>query len=51
MNNTLKDLAKQRILILDGAMGTMIGKLMGKTGNSEELNLTRPDVIEEIHRR
>ena len=51
MNNTLKDLAKQRILILDGAMGTMIGKLMGKTGNSDELNLTRPDVIEEIHRR
>lgn len=51
MNTTLKDLAKQRILILDGAMGTMIGKLMGKTGNSDELNLTRPDVIEEIHRR
>ena len=51
MNTTLKDLAKHRILILDGAMGTMIGKLMGKTGNSDELNLTRPDVIEEIHRR
>jgi len=51
MNTTLKDLTKQRILILDGAMGTMIGKLMGKTGNSDELNLTRPDVIEEIHRR
>ena len=51
MNTTLKDLAKQRILILDGAMGTMIGKLMGKTGNSDELNLMRPDVIEEIHRR
>ena len=51
MNTTLKDLAKQRILILDGAMGTMIGKLMGKTRNSDELNLTRPDVIEEIHRR
>ena len=51
MNTTLKDLAKQRILILDGAMGTMIGKLMGKTGNSDELNLKRPDVIEEIHRR
>ena len=51
MNTTLKDLAKHRILILDGAMGTMIGKLMGKTGNSDELNLMRPDVIEEIHRR
>ena len=51
MNTTLEDLAKQRILILDGAMGTMIGTLMGKTGNSDELNLTRPDVITEIHRR
>ena len=51
MNTTLEDLAKERILILDGAMGTMIGTLMGKTGNSDELNLTRPDVITEIHRR
>ena len=32
-------------------MGTMIGKMMGKTGNSDELNLSRPDVIEDIHRR
>ena len=51
MNTKLEDLVKQRILILDGAMGTMIGTLMGKTGNSDELNLTRPDVITEIHRR
>lgn len=48
---TLQDLAKERILILDGAMGTMIGQLMGKTGNSDELNLTHPDVIADIHRR
>ena len=26
----LEDLAKQRILILDGAMGTMIGEKVGK---------------------
>ncbi len=48
---TIEDLAKERILILDGAMGTMIGKIMGKTGNSDELNLTHPDVIADIHRR
>ena len=46
-----RQLIRQRILILDGAMGTMIGKMMGKTGNSDELNLSRPDVIEDIHRR
>jgi len=59
--------ARHRILILDGAMGTMIqsygleetdfrgdrfldhpGSLKG---NNDLLSLTRPDVIEEIHRR
>lgn len=49
--NTLNDLAKQRILILDGAMGTMIGKVLGKTGNSDELNLSCPDIITDIHRK
>ena len=47
----LEDLAKQHILILDGAMGTMIGEKMGKVGNSDELNLTHPDVIAGIHRQ
>jgi len=51
MNKTLEDLAKERILILDGAMGTMIGELTGKTGNSDELNLTNPELIKDIHRR
>ena len=51
MSTTLEDLAKERILILDGAMGTMIGELTGKTGNSDELNLTNPELIEDIHRR
>ena len=51
MITTLEDLAKQRILILDGAMGTMIGEKMGKVGNSDELNLTHPDVIAGIHRQ
>ncbi len=61
----LKNLAKQRIIFLDGAMGTMIQqyKLSEKDyrgtqfadhptdlfGNNDILSLTRPDVIKEIH--
>ena len=41
----------ERILVLDGAMGTMVGAVMGKVGNTDELNLSRPEVIEDIHRR
>ena len=63
----LQDSIKERILLLDGAMGTMIqtynlreedfrgkrfmdipGQLMG---NNDLLVLTRPDVIQDIHRR
>ncbi len=47
----MEQVIKQRILILDGAMGTMIGQVLGKTGNSDELNLSRPDVIADIHRQ
>ena len=32
-------------------MGTMVGAVMGKVGNTDELNLSRPDVVETIHRR
>ena len=63
----LHDIIKERILILDGAMGTMIQRL-GLTeedfrgerftnlpglqkGNNDLLCLTRPDVIADIHRR
>lgn len=62
----LREIAQQRILILDGAMGTMIqgyglgeadfrGKLLADhpvdlKGNNDLLCLTRPDVISEIHR-
>ena len=60
------NLPKDRILILDGAMGTMIqryglaendyhgGPFSGcskeLSGNSECLNLTRPDIIKAIHK-
>ena len=65
MKQTLREVIKDRIIILDGAMGTMIqqygleeddfrgyryrnAKGMMK-GNNDMLNLTRPDVIEDIH--
>ncbi len=55
---TLKELMQQRILILDGAMGTMIQQadLIAEDFGGEELDgcnemlvLTRPDVIQSIH--
>ena len=51
MKNRLNSIIKERILVLDGAMGTMVGAVMGKVGNTDELNLSRPAVIEDIHRR
>ena len=62
----LREILKQRIVILDGAMGTMIqnhslgeedyrGDLFQNhpvdlKGNHDLLSLTRPEVIEGIHR-
>jgi 5-methyltetrahydrofolate--homocysteine methyltransferase len=61
----LDELAKKKILILDGAMGTMIQRhtleeedFRGERfknhsclvkGNNDLLSITRPDIIEEIH--
>ena len=63
----LTEIARQRILILDGAMGTMLqtyrlseadfhgyrfrtsDRLLA--GNNDVLNLTRPDVVADVHRR
>ncbi len=45
----LKEVINSRILVLDGAMGTMIQR-NGLSGNSEHLNLLHPEVIAEIHR-
>ena len=47
----LDEIIKQRVLILDGAMGTMIGAAVGKVGNSDELNLTHPEIVRDIHRK
>ncbi len=65
--NDIRYIIRQRILVLDGAMGTMIQKyslteedFRGKTylnnrgqmrGNNDMLCLTRPDVIKDIHRK
>ncbi|MGC8972324.1 MAG: homocysteine S-methyltransferase family protein [bacterium] len=51
MNYSFLDALKERVLVCDGAMGTMLmryGLISG--GCSEEWNLTKPEVIEEIHR-
>ncbi|MBO4463488.1 MAG: methionine synthase [Prevotella sp.] len=47
---SIEEQLSQRILILDGAMGTKIQSL-GLTGNNDALCLTQPDVIANIHRQ
>ena len=66
MSKTIHETIKERILIIDGAMGSLIqgygleekdyrGKILSNhpsdlKGNHDLLSLTRPDVIEEIHK-
>lgn len=63
----IQDILKERILVLDGAMGTMIQRhpleeddFRGERfkdhaylvkGNNDLLSLTRPDIIKDIHRQ
>src|SRR6516225_3799473 len=55
----LNDSLEQRVLVLDGAMGTMIHQAplsietdyLGRENCPEILNVTRPDVIQDIHRQ
>ncbi|WP_336786237.1 bifunctional homocysteine S-methyltransferase/methylenetetrahydrofolate reductase [Paenibacillus sp. MMO-177] len=52
MKPDLRTKLKQRILTGDGAMGTYLYQMGFPVGVSyEELNMTRPDVIEGVHRR
>ncbi|MCI1681496.1 MAG: methionine synthase [Bacteroides sp.] len=67
MKKNIQDVVRERILILDGAMGTMIQrsnltegdfrnerfeKITGQLkGNNDLLTLTRPDIILDIHRK
>ena len=64
--SSINDILKKRILILDGAMGTMIQRYelteedfrkgwfenhnKPLKGNNDLLSLTRPEIIKEIHR-
>ena len=64
---TIREQIKQKILILDGAQGTMIQSYgLGEAdfrcnelpdtecqqkGNNDVLNITRPDVVMDIHRK
>ncbi len=45
---SIREAIKNGILVLDGAMGTMIQR-KGLSGNSEQLNLTHPEIIAQIH--
>ena len=47
--DALKQAFAERILILDGAMGTMLQR-HGLSGNNETFNLSHPDVVRDIHR-
>ncbi len=65
MNYNLNDLLKNRILVLDGAMGTCIqdyklseeeysGRChcdINQKGNNDVLNITNPEIIRNIHER
>ncbi|NRB50921.1 MAG: methionine synthase [Saprospiraceae bacterium] len=66
MKNTLKEILQERILVIDGAMGTMIQRYnldeagyRGERfadfhrdikGNNDLLSITQPDIIAEIHK-
>lgn len=54
----IKQLIEDRVLVIDGAMGTMLQSTIiplsawdGKVGCNEILNLTAPDIIADIHRK
>ena len=66
MSKTIKQLLKERIMVLDGAMGTMIQRYTlteddfrgeqfknhpsNLKGNNDLLSITRPDIIKAIHK-
>ena len=66
MRTDIKEIIKERILILDGAMGTMIQRhklteedfrderlqnhSLSLKGNNDLLSITRPEIIKDIHR-
>ncbi len=67
MKNKIEDILKEKILVLDGAMGTMLQQynfteedfrgerfkdyLSPLKGNNDLLSITQPEAIKEIHRK
>ena len=52
MKKDLRETLKNRLVIGDGAMGTYLYQLGFPVGISyEELNLTKPEVIADVHRK
>ena len=47
---TLDEAIRHKILILDGAMGTMLQR-QGFKGNFDQLTITHPEVVREVHRQ
>ena len=46
----IRDQLKERILFLDGGMGTYIQQLgIAYDGNNDALPMTHPEVIERVH--
>ena len=48
---TLSQLVRERVMLLDGATGTMVQQYGMATGNNDMLSLTHPEIIEDIHTR
>lgn len=50
MKNEFLELLNQRILVMDGAMGTMLQQYGLKAGECPEMwNVTNPDIVKKIH--
>ena len=48
---TLSQLVRERVLLLDGATGTMVQQYGIATGNNDMLSLTHPEIVGDIHAR
>ncbi len=47
----LESIIKERVLVLDGATGTLVNRYGVTTGNTDSLNFSREDIVRDIHRR
>lgn len=50
MISSLRNILKEKVLVLDGAMGTML-QSRGFCGNIDALCLTQPEIVLDIHRQ